>query len=49
MVYDLIAVLQLIFINVRVSFQKICRKKLKWDEEITRDLEGEWKRVLNTL
>ena len=40
MFYDPIGFLQPIIINLKIVFQKLCKLKLSWDEDIPEDLKG---------
>ena len=49
MFYDPIGFLQPIIINQKIIFQKICKLKLDWDEEIPSALRDEWKSLIDSL
>ena len=49
MFYDPIGFLQPIIINLKIIFQKLCKLKLSWDEDISKDLRREWLEILHCL
>ena len=49
MFYDPIGFLQPLIINLKITFQKVCKLKIDWDEEIPLDLKNEWLLTLNCL
>ena len=49
MLYDPAGFSQPIIINLKIFFQKLCKLKLSWNEDIPEDLKGEWLEVLYFL
>ena len=49
MFYDPIGVLQPILINLKVSFQNLCKQKFEWDENISGEFNGGWDDILSNL
>ena len=48
MFFDSIGILQPLVINLKILFQKVCKEKFDWDEEISEEqLQEEWKMMMN--
>ena len=49
MFYDPIGLLQIIIINLKLLFQKLCKAKVDWDDEIPNEIKIEWETILSNL
>ena len=49
MFFDPIGVLQPLIINLKILFQKVCKEKFDWDQEISQELKGEWEMIINSI
>ena len=49
MFFDPIGILQPLVINLKILFQKACKKKFDWDEVISEELQEEWKMLMNSF
>ena len=49
MFYGPSGALQSVIINLKIIFQKICKQKILWDDEVPVDIAKDWENIINSL
>ena len=47
--YDPLGLIQPLIMNMKLFFQRLCKLKIEWDEELIEGLKTEWKALIQSL